>query len=132
MLATPLMLAFGLTGVAFLLIPACIVAALLVRELPRFNEVRATAHRAHRERPGHNDWRGFSIMSVVVALRSTTFLAAVTFMPVFVLRVVHVNRVRAVLRALCAAERRRGRHDGSVDCSAIASIAAGLSRFRCS
>lgn len=90
-LATPLMLAFGLRGVAFLLIPACIVAALLVRELPRFNEVRATAHRAHRERPGHNDWRGFSIMSVVVALRSTTFLAAVTFTPVFVLRVVHVN-----------------------------------------
>ncbi len=90
-LATPLMLAFGLRGVAFLLIPACIVAGLLLRELPRFNEVRARAHRASRERPGQNDWRGFSIMSVVVALRSTTFLAAVTFMPTFVLRVVHVN-----------------------------------------
>ncbi|HUN29192.1 MAG TPA: MFS transporter [Alphaproteobacteria bacterium] len=90
-LATPLMLAFGLRGVALLLIPACIVAALVVRELPRFNEVRARAHRAHRERPGENDWRGFSIMSVVVALRSTTFLAAVTFTPIFVLRVVHVN-----------------------------------------
>jgi MFS transporter, FSR family, fosmidomycin resistance protein len=90
-LATPLMLLFGLRGVAFLMIPACIVATLLARELPRFNEVRKTAQRAHRERPGRNDWRGFSIMSVVVALRSTTFLAAVTFLPVFVLRVVHVN-----------------------------------------
>ena len=90
-LATPLMLAFGLRGVAFLLIPACIVAALLVRELPRFNDVRARAHRASRERPGRNDWRGFSVMSLVVALRSTTFLAAVTFTPIFVLRVVHVN-----------------------------------------
>jgi len=90
-LATPLLLAFGLRGVAFLVIPACIVAVLLLRELPHFNEVRATAHRAHRERPGANDWRGFSIMSVVVALRSTTFLAAVTFMPIFMLRVVHVN-----------------------------------------
>jgi MFS transporter, FSR family, fosmidomycin resistance protein len=90
-LATPLMLAFGLRGVALLLIPACIVSALLWRELPRFNEVRATAHQASRERPGRNDWRGFSIMSVVVALRSTTFLAAVTFTPIFVLRVVHAN-----------------------------------------
>jgi FSR family fosmidomycin resistance protein-like MFS transporter len=90
-LATPLLLAFGLRGVAFLLIPACVVAALLWRELPRFNEVRARAHLEHRERPGRNDWRGFSIMAVVVALRSTTFLAAVTFTPIFVLRVVHVN-----------------------------------------
>jgi FSR family fosmidomycin resistance protein-like MFS transporter len=90
-LATPLLLAFGLRGVAFLLIPACIVSALLVRELPRFNEVRATAHKANRERPGRNDWRGFSVMSIVVALRSTTFLAAVTFTPIFVLRVVHDN-----------------------------------------
>ncbi|HEX8806433.1 MAG TPA: MFS transporter [Candidatus Aquilonibacter sp.] len=90
-LATPLILAFGLRGVAFLMIPAWIVAALLMRALPRFNAVRKTAHRANRERPGRNDWRGFSIMSVVVALRSTTFLAAVTFLPVFVLRVVHVN-----------------------------------------
>jgi MFS transporter, FSR family, fosmidomycin resistance protein len=90
-LATPLILAFGLRGVAFLMIPAWIVAALLVRALPHFNAVRSAAHRAHRERPGHNDWRGFAIMSLVVALRSTTFLAAVTFLPVFVLRVVHVN-----------------------------------------
>jgi MFS transporter, FSR family, fosmidomycin resistance protein len=90
-LATPLMLAFGLRGVAFLLIPACIVSVLLLRELPRFNQVRAAAHQAGRERPGRNDWRGFSIMSIVVALRSTTFLAAVTFTPIFVLRVVHVN-----------------------------------------
>lgn len=90
-LATPLLLAFGLKGVAFLVIPAFIVSGLLVRELPRFNHVRSTAQRAHRERPGRNDWRGFSIMSVVVALRSMTFLAAVTFLPIFVLRVVHVN-----------------------------------------
>ncbi len=90
-LATPLILAFGLRGVALLMIPAWIVAALLVRALPEFNAVRSRAHRAHRERPGSNDWRGFAIMSVVVALRSTTFLAGVTFLPVFVLRVVHVN-----------------------------------------
>jgi len=89
--ATPLLLAFGLHGVALLVIPACIVAVFLVRALPRFNEVRRSAQRAHRERPGRNDWRGFSVMSLVVALRSTTFLAAVTFLPVFAMRVVHAN-----------------------------------------
>lgn len=86
-LATPLILAFGLPGVAFLLIPAAIIAVMLVRELPRFTAVRRTAHIAHRERPGRDDWRGFSLMAVVVALRSTTFLAAVTFTPVYLMRV---------------------------------------------
>ncbi|MBV8637159.1 MAG: MFS transporter [Candidatus Eremiobacteraeota bacterium] len=92
-LAAPLILAFGLPGVAFLLIPAATVAVLLFRELPRFNEVRRTAHRAHRERSGKDDWRGFSLMAFVVALRSTTFLAAVTFTPVFIMRVSGVHAV---------------------------------------
>ncbi len=92
-LAAPLILAFGLPGVAFLLIPAVAVAALLVRALPRFNEVRKTAHRAHRARAGNDDWRGFSLMAVVVALRSTTFLAAVTFTPVFIMRVSGVHAI---------------------------------------
>lgn len=86
-LATPLILVFGLPGVSFLLVPAVIIAVMLVRELPRFMNVRATHHSAHRERPGRDDWRGFSLMAVVVALRSTTFLAAVTFTPVFLMRV---------------------------------------------
>ena len=87
LLATPLILFFGLPGVAFLLIPAAMIAVLLVRELPRFNEVRRLAYRASTERPGRDDWRSFSLMGIVVALRSTTFLAAVTFTPVFLMRV---------------------------------------------
>jgi MFS transporter, FSR family, fosmidomycin resistance protein len=91
LVATPLMLIFGLPGVAFLLVPALAFAAFIVRDLPHFNAVRSVHHRARRERPGHDDWRGFSVMSVVVALRSTTFLAAVTFTPVFAMRVTHAN-----------------------------------------
>ncbi|HET9029514.1 MAG TPA: MFS transporter [Candidatus Aquilonibacter sp.] len=90
-LATPLILAFGLPGVGFLMIPALVIAALLVRELPNFSQVRRDAHQAHRERAGNDDWRGFSLMAIVVALRSTTFLAAVTFTPVFVMRVSGAN-----------------------------------------
>ena len=90
-IAAPLILAFGLRGVAFLLVPAVVIAVMLIRELPRFAEVRAHAHRATRERPGRDDWRGFSIMALVVAIRSTTFLAAVSFTPVFVMKVAHAN-----------------------------------------
>lgn len=90
-IATPLILAFGLPGVGLLLIPACVVALLLFRELPRFVVVRRLAHRAHRERAGADDWRAFSVMGVVVALRSTMFLAAASFTPVFVMRVTGVD-----------------------------------------
>ncbi len=90
-IATTLIVVCGLRGIALLLVPAAVVSALIARELPRFNEVRRNVHLARRERAGSNDWRGFSIMTVVVALRSTTFLAAVTFTPVFVMRVMHAT-----------------------------------------
>lgn len=91
LVATPLMLFFGLPGVAFLLVPSAIVAYLIARELPRFHEVRGMHHHARRAREGNDDWRGFSIMSIVVALRSTAFLAAVAFTPIFAMLVTHVN-----------------------------------------
>jgi len=99
--ATPLILAFGLPGIALLLVPAVIVAGLLLREIPRFNEVRRVAHRAHRERPGADDWRGFGMMALVVALRSTAFLAAVTFTEVFAMHVTHASPSLGSL-VLCA------------------------------
>lgn len=92
---TPLILAFGLHGTAVLLIPALVVFALVWRELPRFEEARRVAHRAHRERAGEDDWRGFSVLTGVVALRSMTFLAAVTFMPIFAIRVAHADATLA-------------------------------------
>ncbi|MGA8532941.1 MAG: MFS transporter [Candidatus Tumulicola sp.] len=88
---TPLLVAFGLHGTAFLMILGAVFAALLARELPRFERARALAHHARRRRPGIDDWRGFAIMTVVVALRSTVFFATVTFMPVFAIAVTHVD-----------------------------------------
>lgn len=89
---TPLLLVFGLHGTAFLMIPGAILAVLLTRDLPRFDRARALAHRVGRTRPGVDDWRGFSIMTAVVALRSTVFFGAVTFMPVFAITVTHVDK----------------------------------------
>jgi FSR family fosmidomycin resistance protein-like MFS transporter len=88
---TPLILIFGLSGTLFLMVPAIVVALFLLRELPRFSAIRAQMVHANRDRPGSDDWRGFSIMGGVVALRSTTFLAAVTFTPLFVMRTAAVS-----------------------------------------
>lgn len=94
---TPLLLVFGLHGTAFLLIPSAILAVLVTRDLPRFAQARARVHHAHRHRPGADDWRGFSIMSAVVALRSTVFFAAVTFTPIFAITVTHVDKAVAAI-----------------------------------
>jgi FSR family fosmidomycin resistance protein-like MFS transporter len=92
-LVTPLIIAFGLHGVAWLLLPASIMAFLVWRDLPRFHEARARVHRVHHLRPGIDDWRGFLILAGVVAVRSITFFAAVTFLPFFAITVTHVAKV---------------------------------------
>ncbi|HEY1653851.1 MAG TPA: MFS transporter [Candidatus Tumulicola sp.] len=89
---TPLLLAFGLHGTAFLLVPGAILAVLLARDLPRFERARSRAHGTGRHPGGRDDWRGFSILGVVVALRSTVFFAAVTFASVFAIAVTHVDK----------------------------------------
>lgn len=94
-LVTPMLLIFGLHGAALLLLPGVVIAAILAREMPHFAEVRARVHHAHRQRAGADDWRGFSYLSVVVGLRSMTFLAAVTFLPIFAIAVTHVDKLLA-------------------------------------
>ncbi len=89
---TPLLLLFGLRGTAFLLIPGVVLALLIWRDLPRYAAARAHVHRTRHQRPGHDDWRGFSVMTFVVALRSTVFFAFVTFTPVYAIAVTHVDK----------------------------------------
>ena len=92
---TPLINAFGIRGIVFLLVPALVVSAFVWRDLPRFEEARRHAHRARKARPGEDDWRGFATLTGVVALRSMTFLAAVTFMPIFAARIAGVDSTLA-------------------------------------
>lgn len=92
-LVTPLLVAFGLHGVAWLLLPAAVMAILVWHDLPRFNEARARVHRVHHLRTGQDDWRGFLVLSGVVAVRSITFFAAVTFLPFFAIAVTHVGKI---------------------------------------
>jgi FSR family fosmidomycin resistance protein-like MFS transporter len=92
-LVTPLIVAFGLHGVAWLLLPATVMAILVWRDLPRFHEARARVFRAHHLRTGNDDWPAFLTLAGVVAVRSITFFAAVTFLPFFAIAVTHVGKV---------------------------------------
>jgi len=91
-IVTPLLVVFGLHGTAFLVVLGAVLAGLLVRQLPRFERARLHAHHRRRARSGHDDWRGFSMLTVMVGLRSSVFFAAVTFMPVFAISVAHVDK----------------------------------------
>ena len=82
LLVTPLLVAFGLHGTVWMIVPGGLMAIVLLFNLPRFERARRNAH-AHRDRGGVDDWRAFALLSAVVALRSTIFFAGVTFLAVF-------------------------------------------------
>jgi FSR family fosmidomycin resistance protein-like MFS transporter len=89
---TPMLLVFGLHGAACLLVAGIVLAILVWRDLPRYERARALVFHSHHHRAGSDDWRGFSLMTAVVALRSTVFFAAVTFTPIFAIAVTHVDK----------------------------------------
>ena len=88
---TPLLIGFGLPGTAFIAIPAVILASVCLRFLGRFERARQNAHISRQSSVQDDDWRAFWILAGTVALRSTAFLAAVTFLPVYALRQLHVS-----------------------------------------
>jgi len=90
-IVTPLLLRFGLHGTIFLVIPGLILAGLIVRDLPRFENARAHAHATRHNVAGTDDWRGFWTLSIVVAARSTVFLGAVTFLPLLAIHVLRAS-----------------------------------------
>ncbi len=82
-LTTPLVLFFGLSGTLFLVIPAALMAAVLLYELPRLMSFSPEA--VEREDGGEPavhappQWRPFATMVAVVALRSFFYFGLVSF-----------------------------------------------------
>ena len=90
---TPLIMHFGLNGTAFLAVPGAILAVLLLISQRHFHATRERANRAEKARAfAADDWRGFRTLATVVALRSVTFFAAVTFLPIFAIGVAHASK----------------------------------------
>jgi MFS transporter, FSR family, fosmidomycin resistance protein len=84
-LVTALVLAFGLHGTLFLLVPAGAVALLLVSELPRLAHARTADESAGGDRraPTPDAWGPFVTLAGVATLRSFTFYGLLTFLPLY-------------------------------------------------
>jgi FSR family fosmidomycin resistance protein-like MFS transporter len=93
-LMTPLVLAFGLRGTAFVLIPTWIMAALLTRELPHLKTFRADlgAGRRVAAEKLHEAWGPFALLGGVIALRSLVYFGCVTFIPLYYVNNLHTSK----------------------------------------
>jgi FSR family fosmidomycin resistance protein-like MFS transporter len=82
---TVLVLAFGLHGTLFLLVPAGAVALVLARELPNLARARTADETAggNRRAPTPDAWGAFVTLAGVATLRSFTFYGLLTFIPLY-------------------------------------------------
>jgi FSR family fosmidomycin resistance protein-like MFS transporter len=92
-LMTPLILVFGLHGTVFVLIPTWLMAAVLVRELPRLKTFRPDAVSGRVEaQPHHDQWKPFALLGGVIALRSFVYFGLVTFIPLYYVADLHTSK----------------------------------------
>jgi len=92
-LITPLLLAFGLQGTVFVLIPTWLMAGLLVFELPRLRGFRTDVVAGRVRRGRHQEaWSPFVLLAGVIALRSFVYFGMVTFIPLYYVSVLHAGK----------------------------------------
>jgi MFS transporter, FSR family, fosmidomycin resistance protein len=92
-LVTPLMLAFGLDGTLFVLIPTLLMAAVLVIELPRLKGFRTDVVAGRIQRADHpEEWGPFTVLAGVIALRSFVYFGLVTFIPLYFIHVLGTGK----------------------------------------
>jgi len=92
-LVTPLILAFGLPGTVFILIPTWLMATVLTLELPRLRAFRTDVSGGRiRSSERADQWAPFALLGGVIALRSFVYFGLVTFIPLYYIRVLHASK----------------------------------------
>jgi FSR family fosmidomycin resistance protein-like MFS transporter len=92
-LVTPLMLAFGLHGTVFLLIPTLLMAAVLVIELPHLRGFRSDVVAGRVQRSDEPEqWGPFTVLAGVIALRSFVYFGLITFIPLYFVHVLGTGK----------------------------------------
>ena len=92
-LVTPLLLAFGLHGTVFVMIPTCLAAAALLHELPRLKRFRSDLVGGRVQQGEHHEaWGPFVLLAGVIALRSFVYFGMVTFIPLYYVNVLHTSK----------------------------------------
>jgi len=92
-LVTPLLLAFGLHGTAFVVIPTGLMSVVLLHELPRLKRFRSDLVGGKVQRTEHTAaWGPFVRLAGVIALRSFVYFGMVTFIPLYYVNVLHASK----------------------------------------
>ena len=92
-LVTPLVIAFGLHGTAFMVIPTWLMAIVMVHELPRLKRFRRDLVGGRVQRTDdHEAWGPFAILAGVIAVRSFVYFGMVTFIPLYYVNVLHTSK----------------------------------------
>jgi FSR family fosmidomycin resistance protein-like MFS transporter len=92
-LITPLVLAFGLSGTLLVILPTSLMGLVLARELPRLNTFRGDlATRDAVAGADEDAWGPFTLLAVVIALRSFVYFGFVTFIPLYFIHELHTGR----------------------------------------
>jgi MFS transporter, FSR family, fosmidomycin resistance protein len=92
-LMTPLVLAFGLHGAVFVMIPTGLMSLVLVRELPHLTSFRSDVAGGRVARTVEQEaWGPFALLAGVIALRSFVYFGMVTFIPLYFIHVLHTSK----------------------------------------
>lgn len=92
-IVTPLVVAFGLPGTVFVLIPTWLMAAVLLHELPRLRGFRADVVDGRVQPSKHPEaWKPFFVLAAVIALRSLVYFGLVGFIQLYYVQVLHAGK----------------------------------------
>ncbi|MCC6270620.1 MAG: MFS transporter [Microbacteriaceae bacterium] len=83
LVTTPMLLLTGLGGTPYLLIPAAVMAAVIVIWLRRVLDGPIDAVRPVTHPPGPDNWPGFLRLTAVVVVRSIVFFGSVSFIALY-------------------------------------------------
>lgn len=86
LLATPVLLLFGIRGTAVLAIPAVLVGASVLVLQPRLLPQPAPAGRNGASRAGRDDWPAFARLTAVIITRAVLFFGLTSFLALYVTR----------------------------------------------
>jgi FSR family fosmidomycin resistance protein-like MFS transporter len=92
-IVTPLVIAFGLAGTVFVLLPTWLMAAVLIHELPRLRGFRTDVIDGRVQPSGHTaELKPFFVLAAVIVLRSFVYFGLVGFIQLYYVEVLHAGR----------------------------------------
>ncbi|HXD61617.1 MAG TPA: MFS transporter [Lacisediminihabitans sp.] len=91
LIATPLLLATGLRGTALLIVPAAVMATILIVTLRRVLDGSGTGTKQVARPEGADDWPAFLRLTAVVIVRSVVFFGLVSFIALYFIHDLHAN-----------------------------------------